>query len=103
MSVTGLMESLTHLLTRTRSFQAFGVSTTSRGDVACVAHSRGFSLQNSTQPIGGRDVSPTDTCMTRSGAANATEAVLSSAAVSAAPRIIFAVFGICDPVPLVGP
>ena len=37
------------------------MSTTSRGALGLVAHSFGCSVQNSTQPIGGRDVAPTET------------------------------------------
>src|SRR5208282_1376789 len=58
MSVIGLILVLTQRLTRTRSFQAWAESTTSRGDDGLVLHSGSYSTQNSTQPMGGRVVSP---------------------------------------------
>src|SRR5882724_6093337 len=87
MSVTGWMVSLAQRLTRIRSFQTAEVSTTSRGSVETVAHSLGFSLQNSTQPIGGRAWPPIATYMTRSApAADAAPSTATMAAASAAPN-----------------
>src|SRR5436190_16728863 len=86
MSVTGWMVSLTQRLTRIRSFQTVDVSTTSRASVVAVAHSLGFSLQNSTQPIGGRAWAPIATYVTRSApAADDAPNMATMAAVSAAP------------------
>src|SRR5262249_26823889 len=65
------MVSLTHLLIWTMSFQAFGVSTTSRASSALVSHSPGYSEQNSSQPIGARATGPTDTNNGRSPAVSA--------------------------------
>src|SRR6185437_2638508 len=59
MSVMGLTWSLTHLLTCTRSVQAFGENTTSRASDGLVWHSGLYSTQNCTQPIGARATSPT--------------------------------------------
>lgn len=59
MSVIGLMFSFTQRLTRTRSFHAVWVRTISRGCAIALLQSFGLSLQNSTQPIGVRVVSPT--------------------------------------------
>src|ERR1700674_5050382 len=58
MSVIGLTDSLTHLLTRSRSRHAVCDITMSRGCDAPPRHSPGFSAQNSTQPIGGRVTAP---------------------------------------------
>src|SRR5690348_8742214 len=74
MSVIGLMLSLTCLLMRTRSFQDLPLSTTSRGDVVPPLQSLGLVVQNSTQPIGGRVLSPSDANRTRSLAAMAADA-----------------------------
>src|SRR5688572_23669234 len=63
------MVSFTHLFTRTRSFQALVVRMTSRGLLAPLAHSLGISEQNSTQPIGAREFSPSDTKSGRSASA----------------------------------
>src|ERR1700692_1492248 len=59
MSVIGLTLVLTQRLIRTRSFQAWPDSTTSRGADGFVLHSGSYSTQNSTQPIGARVASPT--------------------------------------------
>ena len=48
------MLSLTHVLTRDQVVPGLGVSTTSRGVDGLVSHSRLYSTQNSTQPIGAR-------------------------------------------------
>src|SRR5258708_3809902 len=68
MSVSGLTLSLTHRLTRTRSAQAFDVRTISRALVGPPAQSRGLSVQNSVQPIGGRVASPSEMNSARSPA-----------------------------------
>src|SRR3984893_8954248 len=60
MSVIGLTLVLTQRLIRTRSFQAWPDSTTSRGADGFVLHSGSYSTQNSTQPIGARVASPTE-------------------------------------------
>src|SRR6202035_531372 len=58
--VIGLTLVLTQRLIRTRSFQAWPDSTTSRGADGFVLHSGSYSTQNSTQPIGARVASPTE-------------------------------------------
>jgi hypothetical protein len=76
--------SLTHLLIRTRSFQDFWESTTSRASIGRVSHSRGVSWQNSIQPIGARALAPTAMYKGRSFAASASAAGSMAAAASAA-------------------
>src|SRR5271157_761407 len=66
MSVIGLTLVLTQRLIRTRSFQAWPDSTTSRGADGLVLHSGSYSTQNSTQPIGARLASPTEMNSARS-------------------------------------
>src|SRR5579863_1388779 len=66
MSVIGLTVVLTQRLIRTRSFQAWLDSTTSRGADGLVLHSGSYSTQNSVQPIGARVTSPTETNSGRS-------------------------------------
>src|SRR5262245_53613899 len=60
------MAVLTAVLMRTSSRQLLVLSTTSRGTLGSTEHSRGFSAQNSTQPIGGRAVAPVETNSARS-------------------------------------
>src|SRR5262249_5164069 len=76
--------SFTHLLIRTRSFQALVDSTTSRGSTARVSHSGAYSAQNSTQPTGARAEAPTETNNGRSLAASAVAGIASAAANAAA-------------------
>src|SRR4029077_16892225 len=87
MSVIGLILVLTQRLIRTRSFQAWPDSTTSRGVDGFVLHSGSYSMQNSTQPIGARVVSPTEMYSGRSCA----ELVFSVAISVAATKIAAAV------------
>src|ERR1700685_1129818 len=68
MSVIGLTVVLTQRLIRTRSFQAWPDSTTSRGADGFVLHSGSYSTQTSTQPIGARVASPTEMNSGRSSA-----------------------------------
>src|SRR5580693_6264061 len=89
MSVIGLTVVLTQRLIRTRSFQAWLDSTTSRGADGLVLHSGSYSTQNSVQPIGARVTSPTETNSGRSCVAPvfsvATNAATAKSA--AAPRL----------------
>src|SRR5262245_39552262 len=88
---------------RSRSFQAFGVSTTSRASIGLVSPSLGYSLQNSTQPIGGRDIAPTGTNGARSLAAFAAGTVsvtaTTAAATTPAPNISLGLHCILWPLP----
>src|SRR5690242_12964173 len=106
------MVSLTHWLTRTRSFQVLADSTTSRGFDGALAHSAGFSVQNSTQPIGGRVTSATDTWIARSGemlagiarskaaAPGAPRQIARIAVAAPSPCSVFVRHGIRDPSPV---
>src|SRR5205085_2237538 len=90
----------THLLIRTTSFQAFGVSTTPRASSGLPSHSRGYSLQNSTQPIGARALAPRPMNSGRSLAACAVGIVSAVASIAAAahPAAISLVQLTCIPV-----
>src|SRR5579864_6306626 len=93
MSVIGLTLVLTQRLIRTRSFQAWLDSTTSRGVDGLVLHSGSYSTQNSTQPIGARVASPTAMNSGRSCAEPVFAAAISVAATKIAAalrrRIVF--------------
>src|ERR1700722_12333638 len=93
MSVIGLTLVLTQRLIRTRSFQAWPDSTTSRGAEGLVLHSGSYSTQNSTQPIGARVVSPTEMNSGRSSALPVFSVAISVAATKIATalrrRIVF--------------
>src|SRR5580658_4818505 len=102
MSVIGLTVVLTQRLIRTRSFQAWPDSTTSRGADGLVLHSGSYSTQNSAQPIGARVASPTEMNNGRSWAVLALgEANIASTtklANAVRPRIVF-VCELIDPIP----
>src|ERR1700694_1797813 len=67
-SVIGLMLSLSHLLTRMRSFQAFEVSATSRPLFGAAAQPAECCEKNSIQPIGARVLPDSETKRARSPA-----------------------------------
>src|SRR5271157_3314352 len=106
MSVIGLTLVLTQRLIRTKSFQAWPDSTTSRAIEGLVLHSGSYSTQNSTQPIGARVASPTAANSTRSsaeparGEANIANAITPAAALHL--RIAFATGFIVTPAPSCG-
>src|ERR1700726_4947691 len=93
MSVIGLTLVLTQRLIRTRSFQAWPESTTSRGADGFVLHSGSYSTQNSTQPIGARVASPTEMNSGRSSAllvfSVAIRVVATKIAIALRRRIVF--------------
>src|SRR5580658_9974733 len=95
MSVIGLTLVLTQRLILIRSFHAWFDSTTSRAVDGLVLHSGSYSTQNSTQPIGGRVVSPTAMYSGCSGRSSATPAFVDASSTSAivqttapGPRIV---------------
>src|SRR5580692_5214953 len=106
MSVIGLTVVLTQRLIRTRSFQAWPDSTTSRAADGVVLHSGSYSTQNSTQPIGARVTSPIVIYCGRSaalppmGAANSKSVMTPAAALRL--RIVFGPERIVTPSRLVG-
>src|SRR5262245_27412468 len=87
MSVIGLMLVLTQRLIRLSSFQAWPDSTTSRGVDGLVLHSGSYSMQNSTQPIGARVISPTETNSGRSCAEPVFSVAISVAATKSAAAL----------------
>src|SRR5207248_5087532 len=87
-SVSGLIVSLTHLLTRTKSFHASGDRARSRGAVVVLAHSPGCRAQNSTHPAGGRVTSEARTWASRSGPARAGGVSMVLAAITAINTVI---------------
>src|SRR4029079_19251329 len=95
------MVSFMYALTRTRSVHAFGVSTTSRGCDAFVAHSDLYSVQNSTHPIGARVTSPTVTNNAGSACAAATpESAAQQTQIDRSPCLKRP--AICGPFPVIG-
>src|SRR5580704_14700811 len=96
MSVIGLTLVLTQRLILIRSFHAWPDSTTSRAVDGLVLHSGSYSTQNSTQPIGGRVVSPTAMYSGRSERSSAMPAFVEASSTSVIaptaalrPRIVF--------------
>src|SRR5262245_8008523 len=67
----GLIVSLTHLLTRPKSFCAFRENATSRGAVIWPMHAPGCRVQNSTHPTGGCVTLETRMCVGWLGPARA--------------------------------
>src|SRR5207248_11788396 len=87
-SVSGLIVSLTHLLTRTKSFHASGDRARSRGAVVVLAHSPGCRAQNSTHPAGGRVTLEARTWASRSDRATAGSASMALAAIAAINTVL---------------
>jgi hypothetical protein len=100
--VIGLIASFTHLFTRDQIFQVLELSITSRGAVDELAHSAGCSVQNSTQPIGARVFSPTDTnigCSVPALAGKAPSEMFKVAAKNAPAIVLLSRNDIRDPLP----